>query len=155
VTPGSVPPVATIRIDADLEHLAAVRRLVREGAEASGADARAVDDLIQVVDEWVTNVIVHGYRGADGPVDVTVERIEDEVVVRVRDLAPVFDPASAPPFDPSVPLEHRRFGGMGIFLMRELTDRLEHRAVEGGGNELTMRRALGAPSREDRRGHDS
>jgi anti-sigma regulatory factor (Ser/Thr protein kinase) len=98
------------------------------------------------VDEWVTNVVVHGYRGAHGPVEVEVGRDGSSIVVRVRDRAPVFDPADAPGFDPSVPLERRRLGGMGIHLMRELMDSVEHRPLPGSGNEVTMRRG-GASAR--------
>jgi serine/threonine-protein kinase RsbW len=94
------------------------------------------------VDEWVTNVIVHGYGGGGGPIDVIVEPAGQEVAVRVRDAAAVFDPRTVFAFDPSVPLEHRRLGGMGIYLMRDLMDGLDHEALEGGGNELTMRRSL-------------
>jgi serine/threonine-protein kinase RsbW len=138
-----VPPTSSIRIvEAGLECLGDVRRTVRTGAAAAGAGEEATDDLVQAVDEWVTNVILHGYRGGSGPVEVTVERVGEDLVVRVRDEAPVFDPATVPPFDSSVPLERRRLGGMGVHLMRELTDAIEHRAAPGGGNQVTLRRRL-------------
>ena len=130
----------TLRLQADLGRLAEVRRFVREVAPAVGADDRTVIDLVQAVDEWVTNVVVHGYRGSPGPVDVELERDAASIIVRVSDLAPVFDPGVAPRFDPSVPLERRRLGGMGIYLMRDLMDSIEHRPLPGGGNEVTMRR---------------
>jgi len=44
----------TLRIDADIGRLGDVRRFVRETAPALGADERAVVDLVQAVDEWVT-----------------------------------------------------------------------------------------------------
>jgi serine/threonine-protein kinase RsbW len=128
----------TLRIDADIGRLGDVRRFVRETAPALGADERAVVDLVQAVDEWVTNVIVHGYRGADGPIEIELSRDVDEVVVRVRDQAPAFDPASAPSFDPDLPLERRPVGKMGLHLIRELCDRFEYRAPAGGGNEIEL-----------------
>ena len=114
---------------------------MRTEAAALGADDEAVCDLVQAVDEWVTNVGRHGYGGGRGPVEIEIGRDGAEIVVQVRDRAPVFDPADAPPFDPSVPLDRRRPGGMGIYLMRDLMGSVEHRRRDGGGNEVTLRRA--------------
>jgi serine/threonine-protein kinase RsbW len=133
-----------LRLDADVASLAHVRRHMRRRLAVLGADDPCVHDLVQAVDEWVTNVIRHGYRGERGPVTVAVERVGDDAVVTIRDAAPDFDPATAPPFDPSSPIASRRPGGMGIHLMHELTDGMVHRALPGGGNELTIRRALRA-----------
>jgi serine/threonine-protein kinase RsbW len=139
-----VTVTGTLRITADLGRLKEVRRFVRERAPALGADPAAVDDLVQAVDEWVTNVIVHGYRGHDGPIEIDVAREASDVVVRVRDQAPAFDPSTAPVFDPSAPLERRPFGKMGIHLIRELCDRFEYRVPAGGGNEIELGRAATA-----------
>ena len=143
-----MPGPTALRIEAGLDRLEDVRRFVRETAPGLGADEPAVQDLVQAVDEWVTNVIVHGYRGEGGPIEVELLRSGDEIVARVRDAAPAFDPATAPAFDPDLPLERRPVGKMGIHLIRELCDRFEHRVPVGGGNETAMIRATRtAPSR--------
>jgi len=130
----------TLRIDMDLERLAEVRAFVRATATSLGADERAVGDLVLAVDEWVTNVVRHGYRGGHGPLEVDLDQEGSDIVVHVRDGAPVFDPATAPPFDPATPLHVRRPGGMGIHLMYDLMGSVEHRPLAGGGNEVTLRR---------------
>jgi serine/threonine-protein kinase RsbW len=135
-----VTQTGSLRIAADIGRLKDVRRFVRESASTHGADATSVGDLVQAVDEWVTNVIVHGYRGVAGPIEIKVDREGDEVVVRVRDEAPGFDPRAAPTFDPDAPLERRPFGKMGIHLIRELCDRFEYRVPTGGGNEIELGR---------------
>ena len=135
---------STLRITADLGRLKEVRRFVRDRAPEHGADRAAVDDLVQAVDEWVTNVIVHGYRGTAGPIEIEVAGEANDVVVRVRDEAPPFDPSAAPPFDPSAPLERRPFGKMGIHLIRQLCDRFEYRVPASGGNEVELGRAAAA-----------
>lgn len=132
--------IDTLRLDLDLDHLAEVRAFIRATTSRLDADDDAVRDLVQAVDEWVTNVVLHGYRGGHGPVEVDVDRDGEEIVVRVRDRAPVFDPADAPPFNPLVPLDRRRLGGMGIHLMRDLMGSIVHRRRGGGGNEVTLRR---------------
>jgi anti-sigma regulatory factor (Ser/Thr protein kinase) len=145
-----VPAPATLRIEAGLERLKDVRRFVREVTPGLGADEATVRDLVQAVDEWVTNVIVHGYRGEGGPIEVELRRSGDEIVARVRDAAPAFDPGTAPAFDPDLPLQERPAGKMGIHLIRELCDRFEHRLPVGGGNEIAIARS--APATASRTG---
>jgi serine/threonine-protein kinase RsbW len=60
------------------------------------------------------------------------------LVVCLRDHAPPFDPRSVLPPDPSLPLEVRPLGGMGVHLMKQLVDRVIHRVPPQGGNELTL-----------------
>ena len=129
---------ASMTIPADLRHLADVRRFVREITRREGASTGDTDDLIQAVDECVTNVIVHGYEGTPGSIDVAVVRRADQLAVSVRDGARPFDPTSVPTPDLAAPLETRRPGGMGVHLIRELTDEVVHHPLSPQGNELTM-----------------
>ena len=82
----------SLRIPAELDHVADVRDLVREVAGACDAPKPCMDDLVQAVDEAATNVILHGYRGGPGWVDVAAERVGDRIVVTVTDEAPLVRP---------------------------------------------------------------
>ncbi len=135
-------PHRHLRIPADVERVAEVRGVVREVATACGAEPDCLDDLVQAVDEATTNVIVHGYSGTAGPIDVDVARVGEAIVITVEDEAAPYDPTTHVEPDLSIPPEHRRPGGMGIHLMREALDRIEHRPRPGGGNILTMTRRL-------------
>jgi len=94
-------------------------------------------DLVLAVNEAVTNVLLHGYEGAPGPLSVGVEADGDELRVILTDEAPGFDPTTVPPPDIHRPLEERPLGGLGIHMMRQLTDALVYRALDDG-NELTF-----------------
>jgi anti-sigma regulatory factor (Ser/Thr protein kinase) len=131
-----------LTIPADLGRIAEVRAAVREVAEACDAPPECEADLVQAVDEAVTNVIVHGYRGNAGDVEVRVELDDADIVMTVADRAPTFDPRSVPTPDLTIPPEHRTPGGMGIHLMREAADAIDHRPRPGGGNILTITRRV-------------
>ena len=130
-----------VRIPADLTLLASVREFVRNYAQRIGADPEAMNDMIQAVDESVTNAIVHGYRGSEGFVEVTLEERDGSLVANIRDEAPAFDPTAVPSPDMSLPLEQRPLHGLGIHLMREVTDSMSYKHT-GFGNELTLSRRL-------------
>jgi len=133
---------STVSIPADAARQAEVRSFLRARAAEAGAGEEATSDLVQAVDEIVCNVIEHGYAGRPGSIDVVVSTPGDAIVVRVRDGAPTFDPRSVPEPRLDLPLERRPLGGMGVHLARALTDRIDHRMLPGGGNEVTLTKSL-------------
>jgi anti-sigma regulatory factor (Ser/Thr protein kinase) len=148
---------AALRIPAELNQLAIVRRFVQETAATLGASAAAVDELALAVDESITNVLVHGYQNRPGEVEIEIGRADEALVVHLRDQAPPFDPTRLPTPDVTLPLDKRRVGGMGILLIRHFVDALTYRLTSEGGNELTLIKNL-APSnhtsRETTHEHD-
>jgi serine/threonine-protein kinase RsbW len=127
-----------LRISAELKNLYTIRNFVEEQALALDAAPPAVADMLLAVDEAATNIIVHGYRGRPGAIEIQVSRRGHDLVVRLRDQADPFDPNRVPPPDLSRPLEERPVGGLGIYLMAQLVDRIDHRVTPEGGNELIL-----------------
>lgn len=137
-----------LEIPAELERLAEVREAVREVARSCEAPVTCMDDLVQAVDEAVTNIIVHGYRGGPGTIEMAAELVGDDIVITIEDRAPTFDPMRTPPPDLTIPPHRRRPGGMGIHLIRLAMDSVRYRPRPGGGNILTLRRSRVAKAKE-------
>ena len=116
-----------LRIPADVNRLAEVREFIRRHATYSGADPDATNDLVLAVDELATNSILHGYKGADGLVEVEVGTEDGSMIVRLRDQAPPFNPTTMPSPNTTLPLERRRKGGLGVHLSREASDQFSYR----------------------------
>ena len=130
--------MSTASFAAELENLAVIRRFAEETAQSLQANQTAIDDMLQAVDEAVTNIIVHGYAGRPGTIEVRVKRAGDSLIVRLRDQAPRFDPTTVPPPDLTLPLEKRRPGGLGVHLIRQFVDQVRYHTAPQGGNELTL-----------------
>jgi serine/threonine-protein kinase RsbW len=134
---------SVLTVPGEVGRLAEVRAFVRESARGR-LPAGLVEDLVCAVDEAVTNVIVHGYDGASGPVEVEVGGDTETLEVRIADRAPRFDPTTAPEPELDLPLERRPLGKMGVHLMREFADELRYAPRRGGGNEVTLVKRLPA-----------
>ncbi len=124
--------------EASLENLHECRAYIDRTGGALGLESPLLGDFRLVVDEAVTNIVLHGYGGQGGPVEMAMERAGDTVVVRIRDQAPSFNPdaVAEPALDTA--LAQRNPGGMGIFLMRQMMDEVTFQSLPGGGNELRL-----------------
>ena len=142
---------STLSISADMPNLVAVLRFVEATAAALQVNRDVIDDMLQAVDESVINIIVHGYHEQAGNIEIGVSLDGDALVVRLCDQAPLFNPTLVPPPDLTLPLEKRRFGGLGIYLARQFVDSMTYRITPEGGNELTLRKA--GPLKDQPRAH--
>ena len=70
---------------------AAARNAVLEGL-GSGVPQRAVEDIMLVVSELVTNAVRHAGAGADESIDVRVARSPRAVRIEVEDAKPALEP---------------------------------------------------------------
>ena len=127
-----------LQVPAELANLGVIRHFVDESAIGLRFDGNVIDDMLQAVEEAVANIILHGYKRRPGEIQVEVHREESGLVVQLRDRAPHFDPTGFPPPDLTLPLEKRRPGGLGIYLMRKFTDTVTYRVTPDGSNELTL-----------------
>lgn len=130
--------MATLNLFADLSQLAAIREFVARIGRDLGLDDRGVDDLQLAVDEACTNVVLHGYGGQGGEIEITVEPAEKGVQMRVRDWGVAFDPQAVPAPDVTASLEDRQLGGLGLFIIRQVMDDVGFQFDAEKGNTLTM-----------------
>ena len=140
-----------LTVQSDTDRLAEVRTFVREAVAHFGGSRRASDDLVQAVDEATCNVMLHGYSGRKGEIELEAAMRDGRIEIKILDRAPAFDPTAGPEPDPAAPPRKVRAGGMGvgIHLLRTMVDEVHHSVRPEGGNELTLVRAIDAPAEED------
>ena len=125
-------------VEADLENLKAVRSFIERAGGDLGVGETTLGDLCLVVDEAVTNIIVHGYRGDAGRIDLSVLQEGRDLVIRIVDNAPAFDAGDVEAPHLEEALSQRKFGGMGVYLIRRMTDEATFTPLPDGGNELRL-----------------
>jgi serine/threonine-protein kinase RsbW len=134
--------MVTMRWQADVDQLGAIRDFVAEASRSLGAGERAVLDLQLAVDEICSNSVRHGYGGREGQIEVTVERTGQSIEVVIRDWGRAFDPAQVPQPALDIPLEQRSLGGLGLYLVRQVMDDVRFEFDEDRGNSVTMVKRL-------------
>jgi anti-sigma regulatory factor (Ser/Thr protein kinase) len=141
----------TLRVPASVEHLAEVRSFVRDSVASFGGSKRVSEDLVQACDEATCNVMLHGYAGKPGDIDVEASVRDGRIEIRILDRAPAFDATTMPKREAGAAPGPTRVGGMGlgIELLRGLTDEVHHSVRPDGGNELTLVRSIDGQTQEE------
>ena len=90
------------------------------------------------IEELVTNCIKYGYDNPNGHTIDMVFSVDGRVLtIEVIDDGNPFNPLEAPKPDLSSPIENRKVGGLGLHLLRELSDEASYERRDGT-NRLTL-----------------
>jgi anti-sigma regulatory factor (Ser/Thr protein kinase) len=109
-------------------------------------DCRLSEDnlvtLSLILDEMVSNVIKYGYDdGLEHQIHVDVVLSRDQLTIEIKDDGKPFNPLTAPPPNFDVPIEQRRIGGLGVYIVKTMVDTAEYKR-EGDRNILTLRKRI-------------
>lgn len=139
-------PVLTLELANDFAALGPASARVREFLGACGAPGAAEFLADLVIEELVTNTIKYGYDDEAGHrVRVRVEFHDGRLCLEVRDDGRAFDPLAQAPPDTTLAAEHRDIGGLGLHLVRQMTDEVRYER-RGDENVVTAIKAFPAPS---------
>lgn len=120
------------------EELPAVRRKVMAAAREHGISTDVLQRLDLVLEEALMNTALHGYGGKEGEMTVMLDFGGDGcLTLTLEDCGIPFDPAAASAPDLTIPVEERPIGGLGVHLIRSMSDSLAYRR-DGGRNILTL-----------------
>jgi serine/threonine-protein kinase RsbW len=138
-----VKQLGTLRVKAILENVPLAMDCVKQWAIAVGFEDRALYEIQLAVDEACANVVCHAYRGMEpGDMEVSCDLKDRVFTIRVRDWGKGFDPDKVPIPNLDAPLEERDVGGLGIFILKQVMDRVRFTCDPDKGNELEMDKRL-------------
>jgi anti-sigma regulatory factor (Ser/Thr protein kinase) len=115
-------------------------------------------NVLLSIQELLTNVFRHGYRGDETqPLELTMRASAEEFAVEIRDRAPRFDPvryqSRRPDSESAAGVAAAEGGGYGLVIVKMVMDEFEH-GYEDGWNVVRATKGVfakvGAGSHEDR-----
>jgi serine/threonine-protein kinase RsbW len=85
-----------------------------------------------VIEELVTNTIKYGYDDAGAhEIDLRIAFEDGRLLIEVRDDGRAFNPLEQAAPDTTLPAEQRDIGGLGIHLVRQMTDSVVYERRDG------------------------
>jgi serine/threonine-protein kinase RsbW len=112
-----------IVIDAALHELGPASAQIRYFLRLQGVDGDAIYALETAVEELVTNAIKYAFPGGGkGSITLEARATPERALLLIEDNGNAFDPTLAPAPNVERSLEEMPIGGLGIHLIRKLTD---------------------------------
>jgi len=127
-----------LKIESKTDRLIDVREFVSAAARECGFDDENVSKIALAIDEACTNVIKHAYNfDPNREISISVRRGNKKFEVKIADSGKQFDPSGVSSPDMKEYLSHYRRGGLGIFLMKSLMDKVEY-TISPGRNQVRL-----------------
>jgi serine/threonine-protein kinase RsbW len=127
-----------LTIPAKAEYIMLGRLALTSLSRLRALSPEQLSDVKLALTEACTNAVQHAYDAEDGFVEILYELHPDRLVIEVTDTGDGFvTPDSVP--DP----EDLTEGGLGIAIIRALSDEFEVGDREGGGSRLRFVKLLG------------
>ena len=136
--PGERGGIVALTVPARAEFIALGRLALTGLARTRILSAEIVADLKLALTEACSNSVRHAYdEGREGVVEILYELSDDRIAIQVTDDGSGFDPQTLERAQ-----EELDEGGLGIAIIRALTDELEIGARPEGGSRLRFTKYL-------------
>jgi serine/threonine-protein kinase RsbW len=130
----------TYRLPARREHIHDLCAFALSNARLAGASEEKAFELEVIMEEVLSNIADHAYKGRSGDddwVEVGINCSGDGLLrLRIEDAGIHFDALTVPPPDMELPLLEREIGGLGIHLFRQLAQNHRYERTAEGTNRL-------------------
>jgi serine/threonine-protein kinase RsbW len=131
-----------LEITSEMANLSHVADFVADAARKGKLTQKQSDDVQMAVDEAVTNVMEHAYASrSDGLILIDIHCDAREFLVEIHDTGKSFDVSKLKTPNTKTPLSKREIGGLGVFFMRKLMDKVEF-TRDTTGNVTRMSKKL-------------
>ena len=130
-------------VNAAVENLESVTAFVDGCLEELSCPLRAQMQIDIAVDEVFSNIAYYAYPTDAGAVTVQVEAAAEPaaVILTFIDGGTPYDPLSHEDPDMTLPAEDRPIGGLGIYMVRKIMDRVSY-SWESGKNILKIEKRI-------------
>lgn len=117
--------VKELVIDASIENLDQVVEFVNESLEVSDCSMKIITQIELAVEEIFVNIAHYAYNPEVGGTVIRIY-VSDEVVIEFEDNGKPYNPLLQIDPDITQGVEERDIGGLGIFMVKKIMDRVEY-----------------------------
>ncbi|HOF04915.1 MAG TPA: ATP-binding protein [Syntrophales bacterium] len=118
-------------VPAEIASLKQAIDFVSRKIEHAGFELKRIREIELCVEEVLVNIFQYAYPGSIGNVVITCHPKKDGTfVIEIQDTGIPFNILSVDEPDIKASIDERHIGGLGIFFVRQLIDRVEYRREE-------------------------
>jgi len=125
----------------ELESVFKIQQFVRNYLrkyEKKESDINKLSDIDLIVEEIVVNIIKYGFEDiSKGIIKVEIDTLERKTILNFLDNGIPFNPLTVPMPDIKLSLEDREIGGLGIFFVRQKSQKFDY-SRENNQNKLSI-----------------
>jgi len=124
--------LSTIKLPAKLDNLYKFMDVVSRCAKEQGFPQNRINDIELAMEEALVNIFNYAYKDNTGAAEVTCSIDNDKrFIVDIIDSGIPFNVLSHKDPDLTSDISEREIGGLGVFLMKKLTDDIQYRRENG------------------------
>ena len=106
-----------------IEELERIKDAINSVAKSDGSPENSEFEMMLIAEELFTNTVYYGFPdNGEHEIKMDVAASHGEWEITMRDDGLPFDPTKAPEADTSAPLSEREIGGLGIHLIRNISN---------------------------------
>ena len=110
-----------------IDELFKVAQFIEELGESWSLPDSLTANLNLVLEEAISNTILYGYEDTDiHTIEIIFNKSESQISITIKDDGLEFDPTKKGDPDTSLTAEERPIGGLGIFLIKQLMDKVQY-----------------------------
>lgn len=130
-------------IPSQTDRLKEVRNFIAHAAHRFGFGEDDVNKIVLAVDEACTNIIKHAYEyGKNHTIKLSILTQGTVFEITITDQGRPFDPSSVPQPNMKEYLSHFKRGGLGMYLMKTVMDKVEYDFKPGPVNRVRLTKYL-------------
>lgn len=119
--------MSSIQLPAKIENMELLVQFISDIARKLGFSGKRVKEIELATEEALVNIINYAYPDHSGDIKVTCTQDPSKaLVIKIEDTGIAFDISSLKDPDISAGISDREVGGLGVFLIRKLMDKVQY-----------------------------
>ena len=119
--------MSSIQLPAKIENMELLVQFISGIARNLGFSGKRIKEIELATEEALVNIINYAYPDHSGDIKVTCTQDPSKAfVIKIEDTGIAFDISSIKDPDISVGISDREVGGLGVFLIRKLMDKVQY-----------------------------
>ncbi len=127
----AIPNHKVLLVSNQVDELPRVEAFLEEASEEWDLSVPLVYRLNLALEEALANIIAYGYDDKNHhEIEIELVKATGDLTITIKDDGHEYNPTLKADPDVSLPAEEREIGGLGIFLIKKIMDKVEYQRKE-------------------------